>query len=188
MEVLSAILAAAAGLMIFLAVIAIVVYVLVAIFLNKFNKLVYGKGTALAWIPICNIYLLGKLSFNKIVGWVVVVCSFLVGTYSTTIDGVTTTKTILPSAIATPFMYIYDIALLGLYIYAIVKYFKLKKQGTTQPVNNVTQAPMNNAAPIEPMKQMNTAPIEPVVQPVNPTPVEPVNTNPSDPNQTNTTL
>ena len=70
---------AAFGIFIFLIIIGI--YVAQAIFLNKFNKLVHGKGTALAWIPICNIYLLGKLTINKIVGWVLVACILITGTY-----------------------------------------------------------------------------------------------------------
>ena len=49
--------------------IVIAIYVAEAIFLNKLNKKIYGQGTALAWIPIANIYLLGKLAFNKAVGF-----------------------------------------------------------------------------------------------------------------------
>ena len=56
--------------------IVIAIYIATAIFLNKFNKLVYGKGTAKAWIPIANIYLLGKLTVNKFVGWILVACIF----------------------------------------------------------------------------------------------------------------
>ena len=39
---------------IFVLVIAITIYVVEGIFLNKLNKLMYGKGTPMAWIPIAN--------------------------------------------------------------------------------------------------------------------------------------
>ena len=99
----------------------------IAIFLNKFNKLVYGKGTALAWIPICNVYLLGKLTVNKLVGWILVVCVFLTGSYTTTVNEVTTVHTILPENISSVVSTIYGLATFVLLIYAIVKYNKLKK-------------------------------------------------------------
>ena len=58
-------------------VIGIVLYIVEAIFLNKYNKLVTGKGTILAWIPFYfQAYLLGKLAFNKVVGWVLVAVEF----------------------------------------------------------------------------------------------------------------
>ena len=34
-------------------VVVLILYILIAIFLNKYNKLVNGKGTPLAWIPLC---------------------------------------------------------------------------------------------------------------------------------------
>ena len=109
-------------------IVVLAIYIAVSIFLNKFNKLVYGTGTALAWIPICNVYLLGKLTFNKIVGWVLVACIFLTASYSTTINGVTKTYTILPSNISDTVEDIYGLAVFILLIYAIIKYNKLKKE------------------------------------------------------------
>lgn len=104
-----------------------VTYARLAIFLNKFNQLVYHKKTALAQIPICNIYLLGKLAVNKIVGYILVVFVFLNANYTITVNGVSTTCKILPSPISNIFQVIYDLAIIGLLIYAIIKYNKLKK-------------------------------------------------------------
>ena len=101
----------------------VIVYVSIAIFLNKFNKLVYGKSTALAWIPICNIYLLGKLTINKLVGWILVVLTIISGNFSSVSNQVT----IIPEnikSIMIPAMGIIEFILL---IYAIVKYNKMKK-------------------------------------------------------------
>ena len=101
----------------------VIVYVSIAIFLNKFNKLVYGKSTALAWIPICNIYLLGKLTINKLVGWILVILMILSSNLSVGGNQVT----IIPEnikSIMIPAMGIIEFILL---IYAIVKYNKMKK-------------------------------------------------------------
>lgn len=57
-----------------------IIYVVQAIFLSKFNKLKNGYGTAMGLVPIANIYLLGKLTFNKIVGWLLVVLIFSTST------------------------------------------------------------------------------------------------------------
>ncbi len=127
---------AAFGILILLVVIGI--YIAQAIFLNKFNKLVNGKGTALAWIPKCNIYLLGKLTVNKIVGCIFVGCILITGTYTATINGVETTHTILSEGISSVVSTLYSIAVLGLFIYAILKYFKIKKNGNNQTVQYLT--------------------------------------------------
>lgn len=146
---------AAFGIFIFLIIIGI--YVAQAIFLNKFNKLVHGKGTALAWIPICNIYLLGKLTINKIVGWVLVVCILITGTYTTTINGVETTYTILPEGISSFVSTLYSIAVLVLFFYAIVKYFKIKKDGNNPSIQYSSQPTNQYQQPIQqqPTQQVN---------------------------------
>ena len=107
-------------------VVAIAIYVVMGIVLNKLNKAMYGKGTALAWIPICNTYLLGKLTVNKLVGWILVICIFVTDSYTTTVDGVEKTYSLLPASISSTVTTIYGLVVLGLFIYAIVKYNQLK--------------------------------------------------------------
>lgn len=109
-------------------VIVIIIYILIAIFLNKFHKLVNGKGTTMAFIPIANIYLLGKLTVNKIVGYLLILGVFLKGTCSSTINGEEKVYTILPENIKGTFISIYNILIFGLLIYAIIKYKKLKQE------------------------------------------------------------
>ncbi len=121
--------------LILLFLICIITHIALAIFLNKLNKLTTGKGTALAWIPVCNIYLLGKLTFNKIVGWILVGVVFLTTTFSITINGVRTVHTILPEGLRSIVQTFYNIAIVGLLIYAIIKYIKLKKNNSTQLSN-----------------------------------------------------
>lgn len=147
-------LGALAGFVIVIFILGIGIYIAQAIFLNKFNRLVNGKGTAMAWIPIFNIYLLGKLTVNKLVGWVLVGCVFLTGTYTTTINGVETSRTILPEGISSVVATVYGLAVLGLFIYAIIKYNKIKKSGitnvaqtTASQLQNVVQQPTQTVAP-----------------------------------------
>lgn len=116
--------------LIFFAVL-IVIYILFGIFLNKLNKLVYGKGTPMAFIPFVNIYLLGKLAVNKLVGYILVILVILNSEFSITINNETSSAAILPEDIRNVVSIIYSVLVLGLFIYAIVKYFKLKKVNTS---------------------------------------------------------
>lgn len=124
----------------FVFAILIAIYVLLGVFLNKFNKLVEGKGTALAWIPIANLYLLGKLLLNKGFGWGVLIASivFSVLTSSTTITigEKTTSYSILGEPATTIVSTIWGSICLALIIWAIVKYFQTKKSSNQTQITN----------------------------------------------------
>lgn len=126
-------------------IVIIAVYVVQGIFLNKLNKLIYGKSTPMAWIPIANTYLLGKLTINKTVGWILVACIFLTGTFTTTINGVEKSYTILPENINSIISPLYSLSIIVLLIYAIVKYNKLKNinQISEQQNNSVGDSSVN---------------------------------------------
>lgn len=134
------------GFIIIMFMIIIAIYIVQGIFLNKLNKLMYGKGTAMAWIPIANTYLLGKLTVNKIVGWVLVACMFLTSTFTTTINGVEKSYTILPESISSIISPLYSLAVIGLLIYAIVKYNKLKNENqiNARQNNSLNTSNVNN--------------------------------------------
>ncbi len=109
------------GILILVAILA--VFLVIGFFLNNYHKFLYGKGSACAWIPFAQGYLLGKLTFNKLIGWVVVGTTLLFGTtYSTTVNGETVSHSLFPGGSTLVFF-----AKLGLLIYAIIKYEKLKK-------------------------------------------------------------
>lgn len=76
--------------------------------LYKLNKIMYYEKSIIAWIPILNIYLLGKLTINDLIGKLLIIG--LVISFNWDITSV-----------------LYCIIVVGLYIYAIVKYIKLKK-------------------------------------------------------------
>lgn len=102
-------------LLIILIVGVIIIYVIEGLILNTLNKKIYGEGTWQAWVPFANIYLLGKLTVNKTVGWILLIMSFV----SNGDEGVWRTL-----------KDIYGIAVFVLFIYAIIKIFQIKN-GTT---------------------------------------------------------
>lgn len=105
-----------------------IIYVVQAIFLSKFNKLKNGYGTAMGLVPIANIYLLGKLTFNKIVGWLLVVLIFSTSTLTITINGVENKYKLFPDDINAVVSKLLMLLILGLFIYAIIKYIRIKKE------------------------------------------------------------
>lgn len=101
--------------------IPIVLYFVQGILLNKFNKAVYGKNTWQAWVPFAQFYLLGKLTFDKTVGWVLLVLSVVTGNLF--IFDVLKKKTA-----PTPLVSVFTIVCIGLLIYSFFKYSKLKSK------------------------------------------------------------
>ncbi len=91
--------------------IVIAIYVIQGLILNGLNKKIYGTGAWQAWVPVANIYLLGKLTINKIGGIVLLIIWFFSGG---------------DEGIGKLLGQIYDVAIFVLFIYAIVKYSQLK--------------------------------------------------------------
>lgn len=125
-------------------VIAIAIYIAVGIFLNKFNKLVYGKGTPMAFIPIVNTYLLGKLTIGKPVGLILVFATLITGTFTTNINGVENSYTLFSDDVSSKINMVVSIVTFGLFIYAIFLYFKLKKGKNNGNHVNDNKGPLDN--------------------------------------------
>ncbi|MDD6388578.1 MAG: hypothetical protein PUA68_05915 [Bacilli bacterium] len=134
----------------------IAIYIACSIFLSNFNKLIYGKGTILAWLPFTSIYLMGKLAFNNLVGWGLLVICILSSSYTVTVNGVETVQTIAPSSIQGPLSKIYPLLNFGVFVYCIVKYNKLKKSSVPPMPKTFVE---KNLQPVQP---------QPMVQPVQP--------------------
>jgi len=64
----------------------IALYVFYAYGLMKIAKKNDVRGSWMAWIPIFNFYLMGKMAFNKGIGWCMVILSLLGGTGEVTIN------------------------------------------------------------------------------------------------------
>jgi|GEM_PF-1755668 len=125
--------------LIVLAVIGLILYILFSIFLNKFNKLVYGKQTVMAWLPLFNVYLFGKLTINKAFGWLLVIGSFLTFSTTTNVNGIEKTSSILPSKIMPIYSSIYYLVSFIVLILGIVKYFRLKKENNSNSPKSFAQ-------------------------------------------------
>ena len=136
----------------------ITIYIVCSKFLSNFNKLKYGKGTILAWLPFTSIYLMGKLAFNELAGWGLLVICILSSSYTVTVNGVETVQTIAPASIQGPLSKIYPLLNLGILVYCIFKYNKLKKSGVP---------PMKNT-----FVEKNLQPVQQNIQSVQPQPVE----------------
>lgn len=155
------------GIMLLLLGSLITIYIVCSKFLSNFNKLKYGKGTILAWLPFTSIYLMGKLAFNELAGWGLLVICILSSSYTVTVNGVETVQTIAPASIQGPLSKIYPLLNLGVFVYCIFKYNKLKKSGVPPMPKTFVEKNLHPVQP-QPMGQ----PIQQNIQSVQPQPVE----------------
>lgn len=73
----------------------LILYILGSLGLMQITDKLGSKGAWMAWLPLFNVYLLGKLAFNKGIGWILVILTILSGDMKKTvnIDGITYVKT-----------------------------------------------------------------------------------------------
>lgn len=115
------------GILLIILVIAMAFYVTTGIILFKLNIILYGKGTPMAWIPFCNIYLLGKLTVNKWMGWLLIILGLISTLFQIDLMGNNVIGgTLLPPGIVLLISTGYSIIVLILFIYAIIKYIRLR--------------------------------------------------------------
>ena len=155
------------GIMLLLLGSLITIYIVCSKFLSNFNKLKYGKGTILAWLPFTSIYLMGKLAFNELAGWGLLVICILSSSYTVTVNGVETVQTIAPASIQGPLSKIYPLLNFGVFVYCIIKYNKLKKSGVPPMPKTFVE---KNLQPVQPQPMVQ--PIQQNIQSVQPQPVE----------------
>ena len=110
--------------MIVIILIVLACYAGLAIFLSKFSKKVYGEPSVMAWIPFANIYLLGKLTFSKDVGYGLVALFLLSCTLTLRIDK-TTIILSLPSILQMILGAVFAGAFVAVFIFGIKKYGRL---------------------------------------------------------------
>lgn len=108
----------------------VVIYIILGIVLNKLHNKIYGKGSFLAFVPVADIYLLGKLTGGRLLGILLLVIPFLNGSYEFKNGSNTFILVIMPDNVRL-YLYIgYIIILVGLIVYAIIKINKLGKDET----------------------------------------------------------
>ena len=153
----------------------ITIYIVCSKFLSNFNKLKYGKGTILAWLPFTSIYLMGKLAFNELAGWGLLVICILSSSYTVTVNGVETVQTIAPASIQGPLSKIYPLLNLGILVYCIFKYNKLKKYGVPPMKNTFVEKnlqPVQSQPMVQPVQPEDASQSQSMEQVVQPQPVE----------------
>ena len=113
---------------IIIVLLAIFIYAIIAVFLNKLNKSKYGKTTWMAWIPGIRIFLLGKLTIHTIFGIILALGIILCFSIKLTNNGIQEVYEILPSNVRTPYTIIYLIVIVVLFIYAFIKQRALERK------------------------------------------------------------
>lgn len=113
--------------LIMLIIVVMICYVALAIFLTNFSKKIEGKPNIMAWIPFSNIYLLGKLTFSKDVGYGLLALLILSCTLTLKIDRMTIILS-LPSILQMILGAAFAGAFVAVLIFGIRKYEKLKKE------------------------------------------------------------
>lgn len=113
-----------------------IVYIILGVVLTKLNKKIYGKATILAWLPFFNIYLLGKLTIGRLMGFVLVFFSLLGTRYEFSNDGNTVIYVIIPDFLRPYYLVFTALIIISLFICAIVKLNKLSK-GEENYINEV---------------------------------------------------
>lgn len=108
------------GIILLMVAFVLIFYVVEGIILTKLNKAMYGKGTALAWIPLVKIYLLGKLTINETAGYVMLAVNIV--------------NLFLPEDISELISSVYGPLEFALFVYAFIKSFNVKKSDTVVSV------------------------------------------------------
>ena len=112
----------------------LILYVIFSSILSKVNKTIYERKNIFAWIPIFNLYLLGKIAVNKIIGVILVLLVFLIGS----LISIPYFQNVIPSYIMDIMCLVFIFVIIILFFIVLAKYFKIKKRKRTVYVNYVS--------------------------------------------------
>lgn len=112
----------------------LILYVIFSSILSKANKTIYEEKNIFAWIPIFNLYLLGKIAINKIIGVILVLLVFLIGS----LISIPYFQNVIPSYIIDILSLVFIFVIIILFFIVLAKYFKIKKRKRTVYVNYVS--------------------------------------------------
>lgn len=115
--------------------ILLILYIIFSSILSKANKIIYGERKILAWIPIFNMYLLGKIAINKVFGVFLVLIEFLIGL----VISLPYFQNLIPNYIIDIICLVYLFIIIILFFIMLSKYFKVKKRKRTVYVNYVSE-------------------------------------------------
>ena len=97
----------------------LILYVIFSSILSKANKTIYEEKNIFAWIPIFNLYLLGKIAINKIIGVILVLLVFLIGS----LISIPYFQNVIPSYIVDILSLVFIFVIIILFFIVLVKYF-----------------------------------------------------------------
>ena len=112
----------------------LILYAIFSSILSKANKTIYEEKNIFAWIPIFNLYLLGKIAVNKIIGVILVLIEFLIGF----LCSIPYFQNVIPSYIVDILSLVFIFVIIILFFIVLAKYFKIKKRKRTVYVNYVS--------------------------------------------------
>ncbi len=114
---------------IIIVLILVFIYSMFCVLLNKLNAAKNGKATVLAWIPIFNICLLGKLTVHVIIGFLLVL-GLLFGIFiSVDIPMLEKIHNIIPNEYVLPYQIGYAVIVLLFFLLAKLKLNKIVASG-----------------------------------------------------------
>lgn len=107
-------------------------YIIGSMGLAEITKKLGQSGDSLAWLPGYNIYLLGKISFSKSIGWIIIALCILCINFNVEVNG---TVMLNGSLVTEPFRSIGLYALVGLLLASLYKiYNKFSTEAITMTV------------------------------------------------------
>ncbi len=98
-------------------IIGLGLYILVGMVLSKANKQKFGVETPMAWFPIVNIYLIGKISSSKTMGWLLLIGLVLTCEWATVDGTIKRTVGFMPQ----PYRLIFNYAIIGVIVMLFLK-------------------------------------------------------------------
>lgn len=104
--------------------ISIVAFIIQALVTNKLNKTLYGRYSIFAFIPFLNMFTLGKVCADEIVGIILMLMLILCFRLNISIAGVDKTLAIIPESTSTILFPYCMFLIICLFIYSIFKFFR----------------------------------------------------------------
>ena len=108
--------------------VSVIGFILQALITNKLNKSLYGRASIFAFIPFLNMFTLGKVCADEIVGFVLMVMLILCFRLNITIAGVDKTFALIPESTSSVLFPYCLFLICCLYIYSIFKFFRVLKE------------------------------------------------------------
>ena len=133
-----------------------VIYSVISVFINKLSDAVKGKTTILSWIPPFNVYLLGELVVNKIIG-ILLSIMFLFGIIIA-IPNIKFISNVIPKEIVLPYLIVYVLIIIILLLIGKSKLNRIIREGTSN--DEMSRFIAKDYNDVEPVKEETIKPKE----------------------------